>query len=713
MSGKIKINIGTKILLSLLGVSLVSLILFAYTVFVGMRDMGNCALNKSISLGEEAVADSVKSLEDQAEKNLVKLVRDQAAISGALLDKVETEVKIIAAFASYVWNDPAKHASARSYGQDETPDDIFRHSVYTLAPGVKEEDVKDEIDLSGNVDKAFMAIFSNDANMDTVSLGTESGVFRSYPWCSGLADSYDARERYWYKKAAEEKGPVWTEPYIDVVTKELVITCAVPFYGADSGLLGVAEADVTLEVMCKDIIGTQVGDRGYAFLLDKHGNVAVHPGLTPGDTRWDEVYTTENLLGGEDPDLKEIVKNMINGASGIGRAKFEGEEKYIAYTPMQNTGWSLGLVVPVKEVIAPAMRSQRKIITVTEDVNRYIHGYIREIESTIMGIFIVMMLLIVITARKLARKITRPILALNDGVKIVGNGDLDHQLRIDTGDEVEDLADAFNGMTENLKNYVKSLTDTTVEKERIEKELKIAHDIQMNFVPKDFPAFPEKEEVDIYAVLRPAKEVGGDFYDFFFVDDENLCFVIGDVSGKGVPAALFMSMIITLIRTIARDIKQPEDIMKKVNREICRDNKSSTFVTVFCGILNISSGELAFVNAGHNPPVLIKNGREGIPIKSSSGTIVGALKDAEFKQEKFRLGEGDTLILYTDGITEAVNNNGYMFSEENLMKELSVLKGESTKHIVESVMRSVDIFAQGTEQSDDITFMALKYSGKI
>ena len=710
MKSKPKHGIGNKILRALLGVSLVSLGLFAYTVFVGMKDLGQCALEKSLSLGENAVEDSIKSLENQAEKNLLKLVEDQAALSSTLFEKVETEVKIVGGFAAYLWKTPAVRGTLKSYSQNEKPDNIKEHSVYTLAPGVDEESVRGDIDLSGNMDKAFMIICENDPNINTVCMGTETGVFRSYPWRTGRAASYDYRERHWYKKAADKKEVIWTEPYIHVATKDLIVTCAVPFYGMDNKLLGVVEIDMTLKVMCEDILSTQIGEEGYAVLLDKHGNIVARPGLDAGDTRWDEVYTTENLLSDSDPKFKSIIKSMISGKKGIGRAKFEGEEKYIAYAPIMNMEWSLGLVMPVKEIISPAMNAQSKIISTADDVNREINRHIRSIEGTILIIFILTILAVVGLAYRLSRKITRPILDLDRGIKVVGKGDLDYRFQVNTGDEIEDLAEGFNKMTGDLKTHIKILTETTVKKEKIEKELKIAHDIQMDMVPKDFP---KNQEVDVYAILDPAKEVGGDLYDFFFIDEDNLCFVVGDVSGKGVPAALLMTMTIALIRTMAREVKSPEKVMTHINKAICRDSQSAMFVTIFYGILNIVTGEVLYVNAGHNPPMLLRRNKEYGPLKNTSGTVMGEFEDAVFKDEKIDLGRGDTLVMYTDGVTEALSSEGCQYSEESLMKEICLLTAAGAHEMVEDIREKVKIFSRGAEQSDDITLMVLKYFGRV
>ena len=448
---RFKTGIGTKILFALLWLSIISLVLFAYVTFSGMKGLGRYALESNTSLGDQAVGDSIKALEDQAEEYLLRLVKDQAALSGVLLEKIETEVNIVTAFASNLWENPEGHGRRHSYSQEEKPDDIYAVSVYKLAPKVDLNAVRKEVDLSSHMDDIFIPVFKSDPNMDTICMGMESGIFRSYPWRGGRDPSYDPRKRSWYRRAAEEGKVIWSKPYIHAATKELIITCAKPFYTPDRKLLGVVEADVTLKVMSDKIVGTQIGKLGYAFLLDNHGKVITRPGLTPGDTRWDETYNTENLLESDNPELKKIVKDMIAGNTGIGRTKFDGGDKYIAYGPVKGMNWSLGIAVPVKQIIAPASATEKKIIYATEKACMHINERIKSVHSTILIIFLCIICSVFFVAYRLSRRITRPILALSDGVKIVGGGNLDYKLEVKTGDEIEDLADSFNEMVANLK----------------------------------------------------------------------------------------------------------------------------------------------------------------------------------------------------------------------------------------------------------------------
>lgn len=326
---------------------------------------------------------------------------------------------------------------------------------------------------------------------------------------------------------------------------------------------------------------------------------------------------------------------------------------------------------------------------------------------TIFGIIFV-----VLIGFLLSNSITNPLKRLYLGTKRISNGDLDHKVKISTNDELEQLADSFNKMADDLKIYIKNLKETTTEKERMESELRIAHDIQMGIIPKKFPPFPDRKEFSIYATLIPAREVGGDFYDFFFIDEQHLCFVIGDISGKGVPAALFMAMTKTLIKTIAMEVSNPEEILDKVNREISLDSSVNMFVTVFCGILNTDTGEVYYVNGGHNPPLVIRRGSSLELLTGSTGTIVGFFEDVHYKTGRMDLNPGDTIYLYTDGVTEAVNKEHELFTEERLTEELYRHKRDSIEEMVSSTIKRIRSFSKGVAQSDDITILALKYLKK-
>jgi len=253
------------------------------------------------------------------------------------------------------------------------------------------------------------------------------------------------------------------------------------------------------------------------------------------------------------------------------------------------------------------------------------------------------------------------------------------------------------------------LTEAYVEKQRMEEALQLAHDIQMSMLPKRFPPFPHRPEFDLYATIEPAREVGGDFYDFMLLDEDRLYFAIGDVSGKGVPAALFMSVAKTLLKVTAIKVSRPDAVLAELNNELCRDNDAGMFVTIFCGILHIPSGELEYSNGGHNPPYVLSQNGAVQPLDNTGGMALGVLEDVTYRAKKRILRAGDRLFLYTDGVTEAMDRTGNFFSDRRLQEFLQRAHGSSPTELIRGVVNEVKRFSCGAEQSDDITTLAIQY----
>jgi sigma-B regulation protein RsbU (phosphoserine phosphatase) len=271
---------------------------------------------------------------------------------------------------------------------------------------------------------------------------------------------------------------------------------------------------------------------------------------------------------------------------------------------------------------------------------------------------------------------------------------------------------AINLIQLSIKRFIENLKAETAARERIESELRIAHEIQNSMLPRIFPPFPDRSEFEIFAAMEPAKEVGGDFYDFFFVDKNKLCVVIGDVSGKGVPAALFMAISKTLFKTEALGGFPPDQVVSRVNNLLCPDNQTCMFVTVFCLILNTDTGELQFCSGGHNPPLVCDENKCYEFIDVPKGFVVGAIENTKCVAKSLNLKPGDVFFLYTDGVTEAMNPESQLFSEEKLKNCLDKHKNKEITEIVRAMRQEIFDFAKGAPQSDDITMLVLKYKGK-
>ncbi|MEG0546540.1 MAG: SpoIIE family protein phosphatase [Oscillospiraceae bacterium] len=316
------------------------------------------------------------------------------------------------------------------------------------------------------------------------------------------------------------------------------------------------------------------------------------------------------------------------------------------------------------------------------------------------------------------KNIVNPIERLSDAAKAfaarpIGSDEIlnPELIKIDTGDEISLLAGSFNSMMQDITNYMHDLKVITAEKERIGAELNVAAQIQADMLPSIFPAFPERSEFDIFASMQPAKEVGGDFYDFFLIDDDHLAIVIADVSGKGVPAALFMVITKTLIKNHAQSKEILADVFTNTNEQLCENNKEGMFVTGWIGVLEISTGKFTFVNAGHNYPLLKRANGEFEYLKSKPGFVLAGMEGVKYKQNEMQLEVGDVLYLYTDGVTEATDSNDELYGEKRLKDILDMNTNCSPMEILPVVKKDIDKFVGTAPQFDDITMLCIKYKG--
>ncbi len=343
-------------------------------------------------------------------------------------------------------------------------------------------------------------------------------------------------------------------------------------------------------------------------------------------------------------------------------------------------------------------RTQRELRAVQYEAQLYL---ILALISTGV-LFALLLILFFVVYRKVLLRINS---LVNASVKI-SNGDLQGRSEIVGKDELGTLGRAFDKMVSQL---AETLTLLTAAKSNMESELNVAKDIQMGMVPLTFPAYPEHEEFDIFAKLIPAREVGGDFYDFYFVDKDHLCFVVGDVSGKGVPAALMMAVCRTLLKARAQDDFSPASIITHVNNEIAKENPNCMFITIFIGVLNISTGQLSYTNAGHNPTLIKNKGGDVELLSKIHGPVVGIVDDFAYEESHRTLKAADTLFAYTDGVTEAHNHNNEMYSEKKLIQFLKDHKVTSAKEFMEDLYEDVRKFEYGLEPFDDTTALCLKY----
>ncbi len=500
--------------------------------------------------------------------------------------------------------------------------------------------------------------------------------------------------RDWYQVPRETDRAFWTDPFMaEGGADEMIASFSHPLYqnAEDEGsFLGVLVLDVSMDGLLEMVSEVSIYNTGFAFLISSSGNFVTYP--EEDFVRRESFFTLAELWGV--PELREIGRSMDGEDSGFVRLPREliGEPAYLAYRRLPETDWALAIVVPEAELFGDIVALMRLVLLVVT-----------------AGFGILLVVIIGVT-----RSITLPLKKLVAKTAEIARGNLDEALpphRSD--DEVGVLARSFDEMRVSLKDYINNLTETTKAKERIESELLIARKIQMSFLPKKY-TLPKKvqDAVSLQADLVPAKHVGGDLYDYFVQDDRFLHFAVGDVSDKGVPASLFMAVTKTLYKGVAEQCENPAEILAKVNDELCLNNENGMFVTYVCGRLDLATGELLLANAGHNLPLVLREGKPAEWIDLEAGLVLGAMEDFVFPVRKISLRSGDRLILYTDGVVEAENQTGELLGDKRLLQLAEDFRGQAVPKMVESLFGAVDEYAHGTDQSDDITIFVMEYLGQ-
>lgn len=499
-------------------------------------------------------------------------------------------------------------------------------------------------------------------------------------------ENYDYTCMDWYLVPRLLKKPYWSDPYFDTGAGNIIMcTYAKPLFAPDSTFLGVLTADLPSDWLSGKVNSIKPYPSSYNLLIGKDGAYIVH--TDPQRILRETILTATYEM--PDTTVRFIGREMVSGHRGSVRLQNDDTTSMVYYTPIPSSGWSVSMVCPVRDIQAGTYR----------------------LAKTLIGILTVALVLIFLIANLVIERISRPLHAFSESARKIAGGNFNAPLpEIRSRDEMLMLKQSFEYMQTSLTRYIEELTRTTSLKERIESELKIAREIQMSMIPKIFPPFPNREGLDIYAYLKPAKEVGGDLYDFF-IDGDRLCFAVGDVSGKGIPASLFMAVTRSIFRSVAGAQRTPSAIIRTMNNAMSDGNDANMFVTLFIGILDLRTGRIQYCNAGHNPPVLLRpdGTAELLEVSAATGVPVGIFPDFPYTDGAFDLGPRDRLILYTDGVTEAENRKAALYGEDRLLDTIRRNAGSpSIKDLLNRLVADIEAHVGEAPQSDDITVMILK-----
>ena len=638
--------------------------------------------------------DSEDALIRQMNQNLLNVVKDKAALADSELGKYADSIQDFAAYIHGLYRSPENYVQREVLPPDAANAGICTMQRYMADADVSVEDTAQERALLGNLEQVWAPVFTGSGDIiTTIYVGTESGFLLSYDERSDLGVEPGSDESYfdyyqssWYTSARDAGGVVFTDTYPDSYGRGLMISCASPFYDESDRFAGVVCMDILIGDLTSHVIDVDLGEEAYAFLVSGSGDIIASAVMKDADAAFENILDASSAV-------YEASGPIMSGETG---AMLSGGV-YYAYTPVSSANWKFCVHIPESLVLAPVKAMERNIV------------------AAIIAFIVILALIIlcvVLMVRRFSRNLTAPLIALGKDVQTISSGDLDYRAEIRSNDEIGDLAKSFNGMAASLKEYIENLTAVTAEKERIGAELDVATHIQKSMLPCIFPAFPDRKEFDVYATMNPAKEVGGDFYDFFMVDDTHLAVVMADVSGKGVPAALFMVIGKTLIKDHTEPGISLGDVFSDVNNMLCDSNSEGLFITAFEGVLDLVTGEFRYVNAGHEPPYICKQGEGYEAYRIKAGFVLAGMEDLRYREGSLQLSAGDRIFLYTDGVTEATDAENQLYGSERLHRVLNDHLDANPEALLAAVKADVDRFVGDAPQFDDITMLCMEYRGQ-
>ena len=657
-------------LLTLVSLGAVSVIQFLHTkteVRNRLEEQKDILYAKNMEIMTGSQEDSVKSF-----------AYEYASTLENNLDEIEQELTVMASYLQKLYRDGISEQSA------------YSDSLVYLQPGVTYEEVSGEFQSIKSV-RDMIHMILPEGSRSMIYYVTQSGMLLSDLEIEYGGSEVDRRERDWYIAAAESGSICWMPPYKDALTGEMTLTCSMPVI-VDGELKGVIGEDIYLTDVCDTILQQDQNIFENVFLLTEDGSYIVG---------------TQDEF---DEKLSEYTKQMQQELNdGVAVRILDQERLILGSATIENTGWDVFVALDYSRLEQPVQNVGEAITESSAATITFLEQNIRNVLVSFGILALVLLLIVGVVSSAFSRTLVEPIEELTHGAEIISKGNLDYHLDIHTDGEIKNLADAFSAMTVDLKNYIENLNKVTAERERIGAELNVAAKIQEDMLPKIFPAFPDRKEFDVIAAMDPAKAVGGDFYDFFMTDDDHLAIVMSDVSSKGVPAALFMVIAKTLIKNYACQMHDLGKVYEVVNNQLCEGNEESMFVTSFMAVITISTGEMEFVNAGHNPQLWMHDGDTFDWIKTDPGFVLAGLPGIPYVSHKLQLSHGDRIFLYTDGVTEAQNSVRELFGEERLLESLNRYGRKPMDQLLPAVRADVDAFVGGAEQFDDITMLAFEY----
>ena len=668
---------------------------------------------ESISAISEMTMDSVVT-NTLANDTLMK-----ATIADTIFTDVENNVRIMADYAQVLFDEPESVSPESAARPDPSMDGTV--SVQLMADeGVdfSDPDLSARLGVIANMSGMLETVY-NHSSLDSCFIGIPDGVFLIADDRAGDKFNEDGSlktipvtQRPWYTGAAAKKDLYFTDVETDAFNGQIGIVCALPVYH-DGKLAAVVGADLFLDSLQEAVDASdQYG--GFIYIINEQGHVIFSPkkeGLF--QVRLSSESEDLRVSGGD--DLAAFVRDSMKESTPVRLVEADGVQYYMSGVPLSSIGWTIISVVSKEEADKPTVMMEEQYDSILGEAVASYSEEISQAKRMILILLFVVVILSISSALVLSKRIVKPLNTMTRTMETLSV--TREQFRMEdtyrTGDEIEVLAEKFASLSARTIHYVGQVKKVTAEKERIKSELGMATAIQVSQLPHLFPAFPDRKEFDIYASMTPAKEVGGDFYDFFLVDDDHIGLVMADVSGKGVPAALFMMVSKILIRNRVQNGEGPGEALRNVNNQLMEGNEVEFFVTVWLAVVEISTGRGVVVNAGHEHPVLRRADGKFELIKYRHSLAVAAMENVRFKEREFQLYPGDTVFVYTDGVAEASNSKNELYGTDRMLSILNQNLDADPEEVLRGVMRGISDFVDGAEQFDDITMLCFRYNGPV
>ena len=702
-------NLGTVLVLLIIGVYVCAAV-YQSKSLSKVTGKANSELQTSIEGISSETMDAV------VESALLKDVALQAYIADDIFCDIKSNVLQLQDYAAEIFENPENYNTAEIFGPEKENDG--KPAFFVQSSEIKNISDSEYYKSAGNMKNIMLSMFENSDKLSSCFIGTADGLFftaddksAQYFDENGKVSSFDVLNRPWYVNTVETNGLCFTGVERDFFTGKIEIVCSAPVY-KNGKIVAVVGANMFLDEM-EQYINSSAKNGGFVCVINGDGKIIFSP-HTEGTFRAEVKDEAPDLRNSENRELAAFVAESLEKSTPLYTMEVDGTKYYMAGSPLPTVGWSIISLVDFNFTRQPTEALLAQYDRIVNKTNSEAMQGASNSLRTVLILTVVMLALASFSSLQLAKRIVNPIERMTKRIADIKDNDLQFVMEdtYRTDDEVEELAKAFATLSERTCRYINDIQTITAEKEKISAELNVAAQIQEDMLPKISPVFPGRKEFDIYASMNPAKEVGGDFYDFFMVDDDHFGMVMADVSGKGVPAALFMVIAKTLIKNRAQTGGSPSEILRDVNNKLCEGNDSELFVTVWLSILEISTGKVVTSNAGHEYPMLKRKNEKFELVKTKHSPAVATLEGLKFREYEFQLHAGDILFVYTDGAPEATNTKNELFGTERMIDVLNKSSNLPIMDMIKNVSEAINLFVGDAPQFDDITMLGISYYGE-